>query len=108
MQHLKVNICHRTPTVLCPSDYSVHPIQALCFVRPIEENITIIIDYMKRQTFGGYYILISHHFFSAVSKVFSHIVKETLLQRLAERDEKDAIFLVQERGVFLKEVALHV
>ena len=56
MQHLKVNICHRTPTVLCPSDYSVHPIQALCFVRPIEENITIIIDYMKRQTFGGYYI----------------------------------------------------
>lgn len=67
-------------------------LKALCFVRPIEENITIIIDYMKRQTFGGYYIF------------FSHIVKETLLQRLAERDEKDAIFLVQE--VFASFVAI--
>jgi len=52
--------------------------------------------------------VISHHFFSAVSKVFSHIVKETLLQRLAERDENEAIFLVQERGVFLKEVTLRI
>jgi len=31
-------------------------LKALCFVRPTEENVTLVVEYMKRQTFGGYYI----------------------------------------------------
>mmetsp|Transcript_10648 Transcript_10648/g.48921 ORF Transcript_10648/g.48921 Transcript_10648/m.48921 type:complete len:363 (+) Transcript_10648:71-1159(+) len=67
-------------------------LKALCFVRPTEENVTLVVEYMKRQTFGGYYIF------------FSHIVKEPLLQRLAEGDQNEAVLLVQE--VFASFVAV--
>lgn len=92
-------------------------LKALCFVRPTEENVTLVVEYMKRQTFGGYYICKSRkwricnisstlgfYFLSAPCEVFSHIVKEPLLQRLAEGDQNEAVLLVQE--VFASFVAV--
>ena len=116
MQHLKVNMCHRTPTVLCPF-WLLCPSNPGALFRETNRgkhnnhhrlyetaNLRRILHLWVQEKRVVFFIeaVISHHFFSAVSKVFSHIVKETLLQRLAERDENDAIFLVQERGVFWK------
>lgn len=113
MQHLKVR---SIPHFLVSFSYYTS-IQALCFVRPTEENVTLVVEYMKRQTFGGYYICKSRkwricnisstlgfYFLSAPCEVFSHIVKEPLLQRLAEGDQNEAVLLVQERRAYLKHI----
>jgi len=63
---------------------NMHHLKAVCFVRPTDENISLLCDLLKANTYSEYYLF------------FSHILKETHLQALAEADENGLVCQVQE------------
>ena len=84
MQHLKVSELQPCVSYVDSCWHNSNLVQAICFVRPTEENISLIRELLAANTYGEYYLCTSasHNFWEESSTAYNLIAQRDFAFRM--------------------------